>query len=226
MVAPEIQAPCCCLQSAGPNLHSPSTPKNLYLLHDAWKHTVFSYNFTWPLTPSAQMQYDLAATIHFGLWSRFNEFLLCCMCMSLGLALSVDPSHHQWVLKIHHLAIQNEHVQPLQDRSLVSQSLNLVEEICTANSTYWVCLFVFFLTLDDNSNWIVTGRFPTILPGKHECRWTFELLSFINLDHMRRFGIVTYKKLACVHTCSFQQIAPILLLFWRLSKIPFRGSPK
>lgn len=94
-----------------------STPKNLYLLHDAWKHTVFSYNFTWPLTPSAQMQYDLAATIHFGLWSRFNEFLLCCMCMSLGLALSVDPSHHQWVLKMHHLAIQNEHVQPLQDRS-------------------------------------------------------------------------------------------------------------
>lgn len=88
----------------------------------------------------------------------------------------------------------------------------------------FVCLF--FLTLDDNSNWIVTGRFPTILPGKHECRWTFELLSFINLDHMRRFGIVTYKKLACVHTCSFQQIVPILLLFWRLSKKTFRGSPK
>lgn len=75
------------------------SPKNLYLLHDAWKHTVFSYNFSWPLTPSAQMQYDLAATIHFGLWSRFNEFLLCSMCMSLALALSFDPHCHQCLEK-------------------------------------------------------------------------------------------------------------------------------
>lgn len=99
------------------------SPKNLYLLHDAWKHTVFSYNFTWPLTPSAQMQYDLAAIIHFGLWSRFNEFLLCCMCMSLGLALSFDPHRHQYVLEMHHLALQNKDVEPLQKRSFVLYSV-------------------------------------------------------------------------------------------------------
>lgn len=38
-----------------------------------------------PPTPSAQMQYDPAATIHFSLWRRFNEFLLRCVCMSLCL---------------------------------------------------------------------------------------------------------------------------------------------
>lgn len=38
-----------------------------------------------PPTPSAQKQYDPAATIHFSLWRRFNEFLLRCVCMSLCL---------------------------------------------------------------------------------------------------------------------------------------------
>lgn len=45
-------------------------------LHDPWPH-LHRCNMT------------LAATIHFGLWSRFNEFLLCCVCMSPGLALSL-----------------------------------------------------------------------------------------------------------------------------------------
>lgn len=159
MVSEDSRAPCCCFPSAGPSLHSLSLslslgPKNLYLLHDAWKHTVFSYNFTWPLTPSAQMQYDRAATIHFGLWSRFNEFLLCCMCMSLGLALSFDPHRHQYVLEIHHLALQNEDVQPLQRKKKKEKTvlhsvfgfgiLEIWSKICTVGTTYWVyCLFVF-----------------------------------------------------------------------------------
>lgn len=55
-----------------------------YMMHES---VVFSYNFMWPLTSSARMQYDLAATIHFGLQSGFNEFLLWSLCMSLSLAL-------------------------------------------------------------------------------------------------------------------------------------------
>lgn len=69
------------------------------------------------------MQYDLAATIHFGLWSRFNEFLLCCMCMSLALALSFDPHRHQYVLEMHHLALQNIDAGPSQKRSFVFYSV-------------------------------------------------------------------------------------------------------
>ena len=173
------------------------------------------------------MQYDLAATIHFGPWSRFNEFLLSCMCVSLGLALSFDPHHHQCISKRHRLALQNEDVEPLQERYLALYYVfdffffsQKSEEICPVNGTYWVCLFVcFFFTLNGNSNRIVTGRFPTILPGKLECSWIFEFLSFIKFGHLSsQFGFVT-KKRACVHICSFQQFRPILLIYWRLDSM-------
>lgn len=173
------------------------------------------------------MQYDLAATIHFGPCSRFNEFLLSCMCVSLGLALSFDPHHHQCISKRHRLALQNEDVEPLQERYLALYYVfdfflsKKSEEICPVNGTYWVCLFVcFFFTLNDNSNRIVTGRFPTILPGKLECSWIFEFLSFIKFGHLSwQFGIVACKKRACVHICSFQQFRPILLIYWRLDSV-------
>lgn len=152
MVAPEKQTPCCCRLQRGPSLLFVSfsySPKNLYLLHDAWKHTVFSYNFTRPLTPSAQMQYDLAATIHFGLWSGFNEFLLCCMCMLLGLALSFDPHRHQYVLEMHHLAPWNKDVEPLQKRSFVLYSVfgfGVLKSVLSAQHAVHIG-FLFFVRL-------------------------------------------------------------------------------
>lgn len=153
-VAPETRGPCCCcLQWAGPQPPLPLSPKNLYLLHDAWKHTVFSYNFTWPLTPSAQMQYDLAATIHFGLWSRFNEFLLCCMCMSLGLALFFWSSSPPICLGNASLGAPKRKMLSHCKREIFSLVLCLwiwyseVGSILHSKkkiNTYWVCLFVFY----------------------------------------------------------------------------------
>lgn len=38
--------------------------------------------------------------------------------------------------------------------------------------------FFSFFTLNDNSNWIVAGNFPNVLPGKQECRWTLDFSVF------------------------------------------------
>ena len=75
------------------------------------------------------------------------------MCMSLGLPLSFDPHRHQCVLEIHHLLLQSEDVEPLQETSLLLYYVFEIgmlksELICAGGSTYWVCLFVclfFFL---------------------------------------------------------------------------------
>lgn len=179
MVAADTHAPCCSLQWAGPNLHSlPLSPKNLYLLHDAWKHTVFSYNFTWPLTPSAQMQYD--PSCHHPFWpveeiqwifimlhvyvTWFGSFFwsssppICLGNTSLG-----TPKWRCW-------AITKKICSPLF--SLWIWYCEIWSEICIVGryilGFFFFCLFVCFLffTFDDNSNRIVTGRFPASLLGK------------------------------------------------------------
>lgn len=139
--APEMQT-CFCLQQAysPPSTLPPLSSRNLYLLHDAWKHTVFSYNFMWPLTSSAQMQYDLSATIHFGPWSGFNEFLLWTMWMSLGLALSFDVDRYQCALEMHHFKMV-----PLGGK----------------NYLYVLCFWVLYHKKEGNqhSGWLFFSRF-------------------------------------------------------------------
>lgn len=149
-------------------------PKNLYLLHDAWKHSVFSYNFTWPPTPSAQMQYDPVATIHFSLWWRFNEFLSRCACMSLGFGSFFWSSSPSGRLGNASAAATDCHIFHFTSLNSAFENQNKSASlICT----YWGLLFIYFV-LNHNSNWNVNGTFPAIPPGKQQRGWTWDVLSF------------------------------------------------
>lgn len=87
MASPREWASRGCLQRDGPNLHSYSAPKIFicYMMHESTLSSHTTLLDPWPFQHRCNMTW--AATIHFGLSCRFNEFLLCCLCMSLALFL-------------------------------------------------------------------------------------------------------------------------------------------
>lgn len=186
-VAPESQASSRSLPSAGPNLRSVSTPKIFicYMMHESTLSWHTTLHDPWPHLHRCNM--TLAATIHFGLWSRFNEFLWCCACMSLALALSLVllATSESWK---YITWLSKANVFSHRTTRLWSQSSAIWRNPCSGS--HILSLFVCFLNFKRQFQ-LDCDRFPTVHPGNQECRWTFESLSFINLDHMRRFGIVT-----------------------------------
>lgn len=130
-----------------------STPKIFicYMMHESTLSWHTTLHDPWPHLHRCNT--TPAATIHFGLWSRFNEFLLCCVCMSLGLALSLVllATSESW--KSITWLSKADTFSHCKTRLWFQSS-----EICRNrySGSHILSLFVCFLTLNDNSNWIVT----------------------------------------------------------------------
>lgn len=137
------------------------SPQKSYLLHDAWKHAVFSYNFLWPLTSSAQMQYDPAATIHFGLWSGFNEFLLCVRLSALLL----------WSLPLSLGNAALSHIVPLEV-NIFPFSFLWIWTLATRICTDWG---IYLCTCLQKFKWLLRANIQEYILAKG--RWIFKSCS-------------------------------------------------
>ena len=149
MVAPETQAPRCCLLWAGPNLHSLSAPKIFicYMMHESTLSSHTTLHDPWPHLHRCNMTQLPPSILACGVDSM-NFYYAACVCHPVWLFLLIliaTSVSGKYITLRSKMEMLNRCKTNIQFYIMSEFGILKSWEICTVNSTYWVCLFVCFV---------------------------------------------------------------------------------